>query len=100
MASPLIPCPCCRGKGLVPAAEGARLTPQQCRIYEALAKRPHTNLELQAAMYGDRPDGPDNGNIIVNVMVKDMKARLRPLGLTIRSSGGQGARYRLEAIGD
>jgi hypothetical protein len=86
---------------VVPAAEGARLTPQQRRIYDALAKRPRTNVELQDAMYGDRPDGgPECADIVVHMMVKDMKARLHPLGLTISSSGGQGARYRLEAIGD
>jgi hypothetical protein len=95
----MIVCPCCKGEGHISATEDVSLTPLQRRIYDALATRPRTNIELQDAMYGDRPDGgPENGNTVVSVLVNQMKHRLRPHGMTVRSTGGPGALYRLEAL--
>jgi len=95
----MITCPCCKGFGHLDVDETVHFTPSQQRIFDALRSRPRTCAELVDLLYAEREDGgPDFAATTVHVFVNQMRGKLKPHGMTIRSGGGPGAVYRLEAL--
>lgn len=85
---------------LVPPAGPRSLSPTQRRIYDFVARHPEgvTSEQIKGAVYGGDPDGgPESGNI-VSVHISKMRPALAEVGVTIRSTRGPGATYRLVAL--
>lgn len=90
-------CPTCGRPYHISVAVGRRSE----KILAALRERPRglTREELCTTLYAaDINGGPDNAYASLRVLIHNMRKQLQPFGWTIRSSGGPGARYRLEAL--
>lgn len=100
-----VPCPCCGA--LLDAADPAALvhvvTPQGRRILERMLAGnggPVASESLIDACYGHRPDGgPLNAKRVIQALICQNNARLRPYGWRIRGRLGRGsAGYVLQAL--
>jgi hypothetical protein len=72
--------------------------PVRQRIVDLIANRPDgiTRHEIIAAVYATDPNGGPKTENVISVLVKKATSDLAPLGYRIITSGGPGARYRLE----
>lgn len=71
------------------------------RILEALIGKMGKSLNaLCDTVYADDPNGgPGNPEVTVRTQVHYLRVALKPLGLTVISTRGPGAVYRLENVG-
>jgi hypothetical protein len=93
-------CECC-GHPLPGDDVEALLTPTQRKMYisvKAAGRSGITNPGLMQKIYADRFDGGPEYTSVIAVMAKSIRTKLAPHGLTIRSTGGPGARYFLEIL--
>ena len=77
---------------------GVDLSPRQKRLVYALAVRPGRLMfrdQLIAAIYADRNPDYWPESQVLNVMVSQVRKKLRPLGVTISTVWAEG--YRLDA---
>lgn len=93
----------CEACGHPTISNGARakLTPVQRRMFDVVHRSGTVGIsspDLMALVYQDHADGGPSSNVL-GVQAAYMRPRLKPFGLTIRSSRGPSAVWRIETIG-
>ena len=94
-------CEAC-GHPTMPDGARAKLTRIQRRMFDIIHRSGAAGIsspDLMALIYQERADGgPDSPNILA-VQTAYMRVKLKPFGITISSTRGPGAVWKIEATG-
>ena len=93
-------CEAC-GHPTIPNEARAKLTATQRRMFDVVHRSGTVGIntpDLMALVYQGHADGGPSSNVLC-VQAAYMRSKLKPFGLTIRSSRGPGAIWRIETIG-
>ena len=100
MGHKLKKCPCCGQEVsdfLWVDRELVRLGAMQQRLVNILKAAPEglTVYDVVDRLYSSSASGGPSGNNIIAVMAAHINKKLKPLGISIRGTGGPGSVYRL-----
>ena len=93
-------CKCC-GHPIPPSSVEAALTPMERQLYTYVKRAGTvgiTNRDLMDLLYANDPSGGPESSNIISVVTKNIRKKINPLGLTIKSTGGPGSRYYLNVV--